>query len=126
MLPTKLARAALRGTRASTEPPVGVLMGELLGDRRQRILVPTDGEPATAYVPTGYVPNGEVIAVTLSNRRADAGKTPREVRRSDREKRIQRAVSQATTMSPSTCRWCGPRPGSSMSRPKMAPKVCRF
>src|SRR5215218_135420 len=97
MLPTKLARAALRGMRSEAVPPgaVGALMGLSWEYRRQRGGVPEvggraepgavsgaalrccarrPGSPAAssqseAYVPTGYVPDGEVMAVTLSSRR---------------------------------------------------------
>src|SRR6476661_10482780 len=96
MLPTKLARAALRGMRSAAVPPeaVVVLMGLSWSTGGSDLVVPEGGRavpgavsgaavrccarrpgspaPVTggAYVPTGYVPDGEVIAVTLSSRRS--------------------------------------------------------
>src|SRR3954469_11674964 len=93
MLPTKLARAALAGKRCSVVPPdeVVALMTVSRMCRRQRSRVPGGGQRCVvavlrgrghragtssqrAYVPTGYVPDGEVIGVTVSRRRAKVGK----------------------------------------------------
>src|SRR5215210_5316613 len=64
MLPTKLASAAFLGTRSGSGSPGvdGVLMTFSCRDRR---CVGRDrGKRPAAYVPTGYVPDGEVTAVT--------------------------------------------------------------
>src|SRR3954464_14212627 len=87
MLPTKLARAALAGKRCSVVPPDAVvaLMTISRCAGGSELVVPEGGQrcgvavlrgpghgagpssPA-AYVPTGYVPDGEVIGVTVSSR----------------------------------------------------------
>src|SRR4051812_10088792 len=118
MLPTKLASAALRGTRSVAGPPAVVeVMGVLLGvpaaasesrrvetgrgpvrsavrrccvargARGHRPPAPppsSGGGGPAAYVPTGYVPNGEVIVVTcqveMSGISGSRGEIPRECR----------------------------------------------
>src|SRR3954451_13098861 len=91
MLPTKLARAALAGKRCSVVPPDAVvaLMTVSRMCRRQRsrragwavsgaalrcCLAGVAGPVRRpgAYVPTGYVPDGEVTGVTVSSRTAEA------------------------------------------------------
>src|SRR3954447_22454130 len=96
MLPTKLARAALAGKRCSVVPPDAVvaLMTISRCAGGSELVVPEGGSAVrrscaarpgsrtgpsspAAYVPTGYVPDGEVIGVTVSSRRAGVAESRR-------------------------------------------------